>query len=649
MYEAVGKKVTVNLTSGLCEQNSLAGESIDLFLGSRGINAKILWETTDASTRPFDPENPLIFGAGTLTGTAAPCTGRTSVTSISPATGIYLKTNVGGHWGGIMRQAGVQTLVVTGKSSRPVYLYIDETGVSIRDASKYWGMTVREADQAIKKDLGDQDVQTAMIGPAGEKLVRFASIMFSLYSAAGRGGIGAVMGDKNLKAVVVKGGKGVTVNDPAAYQAAAEKAAEAIRADSEFEGLSTYGTADIMCEANEAGLVPSYNFKKGKVPGIEHLSGRYLTEGGFLKRRVSCYSCIIGCHRFAGVDHGPYRGTCSGGPEYETLAGCGAGCGIFEMEPVIRANALCNDYGIDTISTAGVIQWAMECYQRGILSKEDCGGIALKWGSVEALLKMIELIARRKGLGDLLAEGTKRAAEEVGHDSQQWAVQAKGLEQSRVETRLSKGYALSFAVNPRGVDHLMAQVGAEFGGKKEAVELVEKICGDVKYALPETVEKKPELVVWHEDCYAVSDCLGFCSFVTTAIYGVTPALMAELFNCAIGAELGEAEIMKAGRRVCTLEKCFNIRRGLDRKDDVLPYRLMNESVAGREGDRSARNSREELDGMLDRYYELHGWDLNTSYPLESTLHDLDLGFVLDDPLIQEKLFKKGRNKEERCN
>lgn len=640
MNNTLGKIITVDLTSGTCRRSDLEPEEIKLFLGSRGLNAKILWKETTACTGAFDPENLLIFGAGTLTGTTAPCSGRTTVSSISPTTNFYLKSSAGGHWGAALRRAGLQMLVVTGKSDRPVYLYIDEERAELRDASMYWGMTVRAADGAIKRELGNNDVQIALIGPGGENLVYFASIMFSLYNAAGRGGIGAVMGSKKLKAVVVTGSRGLTVADPDAFQRAAEKACRNIYADSEYKGLSTYGTADVMKEINEMGLVPSYNFRKGRVPHIGHLTGQHLTEGGFLKRRVACYSCIIACHRYAGMDGGKYKGTYSGGPEYETIAGCGAGCGIFEMEPVIRANALLNDYGLDTISAAGVIQWSMECYERGILGKDDCGGMELNFGSEKALLGLIELIARREGLGDLLANGTRLAADQVGGGSYQWAVQANGLEQSRVETRLAKASALSFAVNPRGPDHLTAQVGAEFGGKKEAIELIEKICGDGGYAVAEAVEKKPEIVVWHEDCYAVSDCLGICSFVTTALYGVTPALMAELFRHATGISTDEERIMEAGQRVCNLEKCFNIRRGLDRSNDILPYRLMHESVDGQEGNPKARNSREELDLLLDRYYELRDWDPKTSYPKTENLKRLDLDFVLEDGVLQNKLQKK---------
>lgn len=641
MNSAVGELLTVDLNSNSCRRSEIERSDLELYLGGRGLNAAILWRLTDADTGAFDPGNPLIFGAGTLTGTPVPCSGRTTATSISPATNFYLKTSAGGHWGAALRRAGLQTLVVTGKSSLPVYLYIDDEKAEIRDAARYWGMTVREADAAIKKDLDDNELQTALIGPGGENQVYFASIMFSLYNAAGRGGIGAVMGAKKLKAVVVKGSGGIAVAEPHVFQAAAERAARAIYADSEYAGLSKYGTADVMCEINEAGLVPSYNFSRGRVPNIEHLSGQYLTEGGFLKRRVACYSCIIGCHRYAGIERGKFAGTYSGGPEYETLAGCGAGCGIFEMEPVIRANALLNDYGLDTISAAGVIQWAMESYARGVLRKEDCAGLELTFGSEEALLELIELIAYRSGLGNLLADGTRRAAEKVGGGSYRWAVQANGLEQSRVETRMAKGYALSFAVNPRGPDHLTAQVGAEFGGKKEALALVEKICGDGRYAVPEAIEKKPEMVAWHEDCYAVSDCLGICSFVTTAIYGITPALMAEMFRSATGIPMDESGIMKAGQRIWNLEKCFNVRRGRERSHDLLPYRLMHENIHGRENDPAARNSREELDILLDRYYAMRGWDLENGYPKPGSLRDLGLGFLLDDSVLGTKL-KRGK-------
>jgi len=308
------------------------------------------------------------------------------------------------------------------------------------------------------------------------------------------------------------------------------------------------------------------------------------------------------------------------------LSALGSGCGLLDTEVVIKANELCNLLGLDTISCGSVIQWGMECYEKGLITAGDLDGLELHWGNGPAVLEMVRRIAFREGFGDVLAEGVKVAAEKVGGDSYQWAVQAKGLEQSRVDTRSAKAYALAFAVNPRGPDHLHTETFAEFGLSPEARALIRKITGDEKYANPYLTDKRPEIVRWHEDCYAVTDSLGFCAFTTTALYGITPELMAQVFSAATGYEISEEAIMEAGRRIVTLEKCYNVREGATRQDDTLPWRMMNERSPDRP-DPNAINSAEELAAMLDRYYALHGWDPKTSWPLRSTLERLGLGDV----------------------
>lgn len=640
MSGVVGKILNVDLTNSLIWKEEHSKDSIVDYLGSRGTNAKILWEQIKAGIEPLGEENKLIFGAGVLSGTAAPCSGRTTVTCISPATNLYLKTNVGGQWGGQLKLAGYSTIIVHGKAKKPVYIFINDGVVEIRDASKYWGLNVREADKSIKKDIGDKDIQLALIGPGGENKIKFASIMFSIYSAAGRGGAGAVMGSKNLKGIAVKGTLSVNVEEPNKFQKLAEETTKNIMKDSGYEGLSAYGTADILYGVNEMKLLPSYNFKQSSIKDASSITGQSLTRNGYFKKRVSCFGCVISCHRYTTVDSGKYAGTYSGGPEFETIVGCGPGCGIMNIEAILKANELINLLGMDTISTASVIQWAMECYEKGIINNKDTDGIRLVWGNEDALMKMIRKIANRDGFGNILAEGVKRASEMIGGESYKWAVHGKGLEQSNIETRLAKGYGLSFAVNPRGSDHLHTQVAAEFGMGDEVRKLVKEITGDEKYADPYIIDKKPELVRWHEDCYTVTDCLGFCTFTSSSLYGVTPKIMAKAFSYATGINMSEEEIMEAGRRILTLEKCINVRQGATREDDKLPYRLMNEVMSGREDEKNAVNSKEELDIMLDKYYELHGWDKNTSWPTESVLKKLKLDKIAQELRLINRLGKE---------
>jgi aldehyde:ferredoxin oxidoreductase len=627
MYQHTGDILHVDLTKQTWWREPVKKEDLLHYLSGRGISARILWDQVKPGTDPLGPENLLIFAAGLFSGTAAPSSGRTTVTCLSPATGLYMKTNAGGYWGGELKYAGYGHLVVHGHSDKPVYLFIDDDRVEFRDAASLWGMDVRAANGAIKSQLEDEDIQICAIGQAGENLVNFAAVMFSVYNAAGRCGAGAVMGSKNLKAVAVRGSGALTPAKPDRFHQLVMESREKLLAESGIEGMYLYGTAGSLNGVNELRVFPSYNFQRSCVDDVYPLTGQCLTDEGYLKRRVACFGCVIGCHRYATVERGIYAGAYSGGPEYESMGALGAGCGVLETEPVIKANELCNIYGMDTISAGGVIQWAMECFEKGVIGPDDLEGETLQWGDGAAVNRMLKKIALREGFGSVLADGVRKAAERVGGDSWKWAVEAKGLEQSRVDTRSAKSYALAFAVNPRGADHLHTETFAEFGMSPEARELIKQITGDEKYASPYLTEKRAEIVRWHEDCYAATDSLGFCAFSTTALYGITPKAMAALFSAFTGFEMTEAELMADGRRIVTLERCFNVRLGATRKEDTLPWRLMNEEAPDRPG---AVNSGEELDEMLDRYYELHGWCLKTSRPTRESLLRLGLADVAEE-------------------
>ena len=655
-FAFAGKMLHVNLTTGEIAPKPLDEEKVLKYLGARGFNARLLWELIPSGADPLGPENVLIFGTGTLTGTSAPTSGRTTVSCKGPATGLYLKTSVGGHWGAELKFAGYDYLVIEGRAAKPVYLLIRDGAVEIRDAADLWGKDVRETTRSIEHALGDPDVQVACIGPAGENRVLFASIMMNYYNAAARGGVGAVMGSKNLKAVAVRGHGRITVARPQEFRRAVLDAVEASYQDFSAKTSYLYGTSASVAVINELGSFPSFNFRSGRIDNAEKISGPFLVEAGYLKRRMGCNACIFSCHRYCEIDSGPHVGAYGGGPEYETMSALGAGCGTVDVELVIKANELCNIYGMDTISAGSVVQWAMEGYEKGIITEKDTGGIKLQWGNPEAILGLLEQVARCRGFGATLAGGVRRAAKSIGRGSEEWAVEAKGLEQSRVETRTAFGYALAFAVNPRGPDHLHTQVLAEFGTRPGGRALVAKITGDEKYAFPRTLEKRADIVRWHEDCYAATDAVGLCSFATTARYGVTPELLARMLSAATGVDFFESEgLLLAGRRIMNLEKAFNVREGATRKDDHLPYRLMNEILAppSAKGDeRSAAaagrpdavkeqiDSQAYLDRMLDEYYELHGWDKTTGLQRCKTLGDLGLGDVAAELDRMGKLAKE---------
>ncbi len=624
----------VDLASGRAWREPVAPELLRKFLGGRGVAAWLLWRLLEPGTEPLGPANPLIFAPGALTGTSAPSTGRTTVTCKGPATGLYLKSSMGGDWGAALRKAGYDYLVVHGASAKPVYIWIDGETVELRPAEHLWGRDVPATDRALKEETGARRAAVACIGPAGENLVRFAAIMCSLYNAAGRGGTGAVMGAKRLKAIAISNRGTVRPAQADEFRRLAKEVREALAVAPHAKRLHTYGTSGTVPAINELRAFPSYNFQRGYCEGAYQISGPYLIEGGYLKKRLACYSCPIGCHRYSTVDAGPYAGAASGGPEYETFSALGAGCGITDTEAVIAGNEVCNALGMDTISAGALVQWAMECVQRGVLSPAETDGLDLSWGNGAAMVELLRRIGYRQGLGDLLAEGVREAARRLGRGSEKWAIEAKGLEQSRVETRSAKAYALAFAVNPRGPDHLHSQPIAEFGVRPEQVRLIERITGDARYANPYLTEKRPQIVRWHEDCFAATDALGFCSFVTTSIYAADEAMMARLYSAGTGLAISEEELMLAGRRIVTLEKCCNVREGATRADDRLPWRLMHEESPDRPG---AINSPAELDGMLDEYYALHAWDPATSWPRRETLVALALGDVAEELAAQGKL------------
>lgn len=621
----LGDLLYFDLSTGEARREIIKNRVIPRLLGGRGLNAQILWDMMGAKEDPLSARSPLIFGAGALNATAAPSAGRLTLTFKSPATGGYFKSSVGGHFGASLRRAGISCLVVTGRAEKPVFLFIDDGQVKLENAEDIWGQDVRTSTREVKQRLKDSRVEVACIGQAGEKKVAFAAVMFSTYNAAGRGGGGAVMGSKNLKAVAVHGTGRVEIKHPAAFSEACINYRKLLARDTAAQGLYNFGTAGLVDLNNEARVLPCYNFRRGTIPNASMIAGYHLEEAGYLKRRLGCSSCTVSCHRFTRIERGPYSGCYSAGPEFETASSLGSGCGITETEVLLRANELCNLYGLDTISTGAVIQWAMECFEQGIFHEKDLGG-PLKWGDGKRTLDLIHDIANKRNFGKLLAKGLKRASEEVGKNSADFAVQARGLEQSRIEVRVKKGNALAFAVNPRGPDHLHSQVTSENARTPEAVALIEKITGHSKYAKPNLVEKRAEIVRWHEDCYAVTDALGFCSFATTMAYAISPSIMARLLELASGVSLGEHQILKAGERIVVLEHCFNVREGLTRRHHVLPKRMMSEAVA--EGPwKGLFTSENELNRMLDEYYTLHGWEKRTARPTKKSLRSLGLNKV----------------------
>lgn len=600
------------------------------FLGGRGLGAALLFQHLADPADPLAPENPLIFTVGPLTGTPWPTGARTHVTFHSPLTSIYGYANAGGFFGAAMRRAGYDALFITGRAEKPIYLEVTPEEVTIRSVGHLWGTGVQATTEALAGNGG----RVACIGPAGERGVRFAAIMNDRGRAAARCGGGAVMGSKNLKAVVIRGQ--VEQNLSTAFRDLARRAFEQVRDHPNVAGLRDWGTVSLVAIKNMTGDLPAYNHQQGQVAWVDRVDARAIAR--YTLRNKGCFACPIRCGRITRVESGPHAGDLEG-PEYETLDALGPMCGIKDPEVIIHANRLCNDLGLDTISTGGVIAFAMECHQRGLLDDTE---FSLEWGDADTLLGLIQQIAYRRGLGDLLAEGSRRAADIIGGDAPQYAMHVKGMELPRQEPRIAKGFGLGHVTSNRGADHLYALPTIDLAGNLEAAQRF--FPAEIVPALMETDDEtyKPDLILFTEHYCAISDALGVCKFTTAETYTLYPEDLAAGLSALWGREISGEELLTAGERIVNLERLYNARLGLSRADDRLPDRFTSEPLEVYAFDRDeaagdAQPSPEpvhvgvlrDFDGMLDRYYRLRGWDEN-GVPTPETLRRLGVDVVPED-------------------
>lgn len=624
-----GRILWVDLSTGSVEVRTLNQRWVRTYLGGRGLAAKLLWELVPKGLDPTSPSNPLIFMSGMLTATPAPASGRTTVAAKSPTTGLYVKSSGGGHFGEALKFAGFDGIVIQGRSKRPVTLLIRDGAASLREAETLWGKTVDRTIEALRDELHAPEAQVACIGPAGENGVRYAAIMLSHHNAAARAGIGTVMGQKRLKAIAVVGDGSIRFHDPDGFLEAAIRARRVVAEDPISKSLFVFGTSGGIGPTNEKHRWPTRNFQLDHHQHADVIGGENLKRSGHLVGRVGCSSCTTSCHRYSvtEIDGAELAG---GGPEFETFGSLGAGLDLSDIRYVVAASILCNQLGLDTISAGLTIQWAIESNEKGVLPAEIRDDYRLRWDDGPELLQLLHAIANREpGLGDLLAEGTARASQRIGGESWKWAVQANGLEQSCPETRISKAYALAFAVNPRGPDHLTAEPMLPEFTTPGALDLLNELCGpDPAVRRAESLDLREVIVKYHEDLYAALDATGLCAFTGTCAYTLRAEHVADLISCATGWKMTAAEVLTVGKRIVNLERAFGVRDGRDRNRDTLPWRIQHDPV--RSGpDRGMATSPDELGKMLDRYYALRGWDAQ-GLPTRKALEDLDLGDVADD-------------------
>ncbi len=590
-----GKILRVNLS-----KNQIGIEEIDerfcrKYLGGAGFIAYYLWKEMKTGIDALSPDNKLIFAMGPISGLLLPGAARNCIGAKSPLTGGIAKAEVGGFWMAELKRAGYDAIIIEGKAEKPVYLWVHDGEAVIRDASYLWGKETLETETAIRTELGDNHIQVAFIGPAGENQVRFACIMEGCHDAAGRGGLGAVMGSKNLKAIAVRGHTLPPVVN-------ADKVKEIRQQLTHPSPMSEFGTGGpTMLHQVVTGDLPIRNFRDGGFPEVKQIHGGVIKDS-YRTGMEGCFACPIRCKKVVKLEEPYHVHPAYGGPEYETLAALGSDCGVSDLKAILKGNERCNAYALDTISTGSTIAFAMECFEQGILTSKDTGGLELKWGNADAMLKAIDLIATRTGIGGLLAEGTARMAEKMGKRCRDFALQVKGLEPGMHEPRIGSALFLSFMLSPTGADHCAASPDGLL-----AMDRVFKPYHALGWTTPPpAAEISPQKVAIFRDSQfqnIILDSLVACHFP-----GMNLEQTVELLKGVTGWDTGVTELLRIAERIVTLMRLFNIREGITGAADELPERFYQPTNGGPLAD--LKVDRRAYERAKNYYYILMGWDAN---------------------------------------
>jgi len=616
MYGYQGKFLKVNLTNGKISEESIEEEFAKKYIGGVGFGVRWLYDTVPAKVDPLSPENKLIFATGPLASINFLGSTGISIVTKSPLTGLFCDSDLRGKMGSILKTTGYDAVIIEGKSSKPVYLQISDESVDILDARELWGKDIRETEKILLAKINNQEAVVASIGIAGENLVKYAGIASELRHFAGRAGTGAVMGSKNLKAIVIiKGRIKTSVANPDKINTLIREINNLIRTDGTCDTLSKYGTWNTTGPANFKGILPTKNFQKTTFEYIDRIDGDAMLKSIWVGKR-RCPGCAIGCRHVVKVDE-PYRvSTDLEGPQYESVAALGPL--LYNSDPagIAKANELCNLYGMDTISTGVVISFVMECMDKGVLTEDDLG-FRISWGESEAIFKIIEIIAKRKGIGNILAEGVKAAAENIGRGSEKWAMHVKGLEVPMHDPRGKKGMGLAYATALKGADHESSMHDEAFERENALPEL-----GFKEPMSRKQFKGKPLLVKTLQDYWGImSDALTICKFPMIPPRPLTPTRLVELLNLVTGWNFSIQDFLTVGERIFNLGRLFNIREGINRSHDCLPQRFAEVLSEGGSAGESFRS--EDLQIMLDEYYNLRGWD-KEGKPYPETLKRLGL-------------------------
>ncbi len=606
MLGYAGKVLYVDLTNGKTRTEKLNEETAKKYIGGIGLGMRLWLANSKAGVDPLSPENPLVLALGPVSGTMFPTGGNGhAFISKSPATGGVGEAVSHGTFGAELKRAGYDAVILTGKAEKLVYLWIDDDSVQLLDAAQLAGKSPSETEEAIKDELGDYYVRVASIGLAGEKLSKIACIINEKTRTAGRTGLGAVMGSKNLKAIAVRGTRDIVPAKPEQFMEMVKEFHERMKGPA-TQKYRTLGTVENVLINNTQNCMPSRNYNSARFENAEKVSGEALNER-YVAKIIACSSCPMRCEHEAVVREGPYKGTMAR-IEYETLWAMGPYTGVDRLDAIIKAAEVCTYYGMDAQSAGVTVGFVMDCHEKGILTHEELGGIDAHFGNAEAMLQLLEKMGKREGIGDVLADGVKVAAQKIGKGSDKLAQHIKGLEVTGYDLRCLKTAALAFAVSFRGADHNRTSAYAvDMKGKMDRLK-AEKGRGKIVKDL--------------EDTYALIDSLIVCKNARGAFYKELPE-MAKLYSLVTGYDMTPEELAVAAERISTLARLINVREGLSRKDDTLPWKVMNEPIPDDGPVKGALVTQEELDLMLDDYYESRGWTLE-GVPTTAKLRDIGM-------------------------
>ena len=587
------------------------------YFGGRGLIAYFLLTELELGIDPLTPDNKLIFACGPVSGAPISGSGRNSVGAKSPLTGAYGEAEAGGFWGAELKRAGFDAIIIEGKAVEPVYLWVHDEKAEIKNASHLWGIEIKKSQETIQKDLEDSSVKVAQIGPGGEKMVRYASVINDMNHVAGRCGMGAVMGSKNLKAIAVKGNKKVNIAKPEHLRQLAKWMVHNV--DDVAHNLHTYGTGAAMDVYEYTGNLPVHNFRDGEFPSVDSISPQAVKE----HVRVgmgTCFACVVRCKKEVRVEEPWNVDPAYGGPEYETLAALGSNCGVDDLKTICKANELCQRYSLDTISTGVTVGFAMECFEKGLLSEEDTGGVDLSFGNAEAMVKMVEMIGERTGIGDLLAEGVKKAAERMSNGAEKLAIHVKGQEVPMHEPRLNRGLGFGYAVSPTGADHIHNIYDPLFARgvpeQYKGLGVLEAV--PVEDLGPKKIRLFKYVMTWR----SLDNCLVMCVLPPWSVQQKV-----DIVRSVTGWNTTAFELMKVSERAINLARIFNIREGFTKEDDWLPPRFFYPKTSGALS-RTAVNS-EKLREAKTTYYGMMGWD-KQGVPTRTKLEELDIAWAADE-------------------